>query len=232
MHIDILTHNDNYIYLLTDQSQAAVIDPSDADTVLCALENNDATLQQILITHNHPDHTAGCRKLKKRTGIDARKPQTDSIMVLDRKVCVLETPGHTTGSVCYYFPEDGIVFTGDTLFVAGCGRVFTGDYLKMWQSILQLRDLPPGTKVYCGHNYTRENLEFALNMEPENHNAAAALEEAGQSGAISVPSSISRENKINPFMRSDNKDLKSALNMSEAPALEVFTFLRKQKDAW
>lgn len=235
MQIETLTYNDNYIYLLTDQSQAVVIDPSDANTVLSALENRNATLQRILITHNHADHTAGCRKLKKETGINAEKPEAESIVALNRKVCVLETPGHTSGDVCYHFPKEKAVFTGDTMFVAGCGRVFTGDYEAMWQSMLKLRDLPPETSVYCGHNYTRENLEFALSLEPENQdvaNALAGTRQLNNSGKITVPSSVGREAKINLFLRADNEDLKSTLNMTELPALEVFTRLRKQKDAW
>ncbi|MFW5893945.1 MAG: hydroxyacylglutathione hydrolase [Verrucomicrobiota bacterium] len=232
MLIDTITYGDNYIYLLTVGSRSAVIDPSDADVVLNTLKSKGTDLTQILVTHNHMDHTAGCRKLRKLTGIEAEKPKSDSISVLDKTVKVIPTPGHTTGSVCYYFPEKETVFTGDTLFIAGCGRVFTGDYAGMWQSLLKLRALPPETQVYCGHNYTRDNLKFALTVEPANHDAAAALEETGRSGAITVPSSISRENKINPFLRADNETLKSVLNMTEAPALEVFTLLRKQKDAW
>lgn len=234
MQIDIIPCGDNCIYLLTDQSRAAVVDPTNARLVLNALKSNNVSLERMLVTHGHQDHTGGCAEIEKATGIRMEKPREATATILDREVRIIPTPGHTQEDVCYFFPGEKIAFTGDTLFKAGCGRVFTGDYARMWNSLLKLRDLPPDTQIYCGHDYARENLEFALGIEPENREVLNELDTVNNlraTGSVCVPSTMEKERKTNPFLRADTEDIQSALARPGISPLESFTLLRKRKDA-
>jgi hydroxyacylglutathione hydrolase len=241
---------DNLIYLHRyNQSDALVVDPGDAAPVLGAMKKHDLSLGAILITHHHWDHTGGAAELKQRTGCTVigpngrRMPAIDEIVEDGRivtlgneRIEVLATPGHTRTSVCYYVqPADknhgGILFTGDTLFVGGCGRLLECDAQTLWESLQRLARVPDDTLVYCGHDYTLENYEFASSVEPGNLLVRQRLDELKRGGPT-VPSTMSQEITTNPFLRADRPELKAALDMAQAREVEVFAELRSRKDVF
>lgn len=208
---------DNYIWLLQDSSQrfAAVVDPGDAKPVLSYLKDFDLELSFILLTHNHPDHTGGVHELLAAFpnvmiyGVQDDRltfpvNNADTFSVFEYHFSTLQTPGHTRSHICFYEPNLGLLFCGDTLFSAGCGRVFDGTIEQLYQSIEQLKALPDTTQVYCGHEYTQQNLKFALRVEPDNVVAKYHLDYlSSQNHRCSLPSTIEFEKKINPFFRLD-----------------------------
>lgn len=206
---------DNYIWLLTRGDCAFVVDPGDAGPVLDRLDADGLTLEGILITHHHADHQGGVAELKKRFQLEVFAPEAESItgcthalrggesiVVLGQSVAVMAVPGHTLGHLAYYAP--GRLFCGDTLFGAGCGRLFEGTPAQMAASLENIAALPDNTLIYCAHEYTEMNLRFALAVEPENPalrqraNKVAALRAAG---VPSVPSTLAEEKATNPFLR-------------------------------
>jgi hydroxyacylglutathione hydrolase len=146
---------------------------------------------------------------------------------------VLETPGHTAGHISYWFKSEQLAFVGDTLFSIGCGRLLEGSADVMWQSLLKLRNLPPETQIYCGHEYTASNVRFALTIEPNN---AALRARAGEvvelcgAGRPTIPSTIAAEKLANPFLRADAPEVAAAVNLPDAPAVQVFAAVRARKD--
>ncbi len=242
---------DNFIYLCVyEQSNALAMYQSEAAVVFRELRIQDAELTHILVTHHHMDHTGGIAKLKKATGCNVlgcdkrRIPQIDQLLhdgdcltFGTNTVRVIATPGHTHTSVCYYHPSTGpddepMLWTGDTLFVSGCGRILECDARTMRYSLLKLAGLPEETLVWPGHNYTIENYEFTLTVEPDNETAIEQLEllKDLDNPAKPVPSTIGREKMTNPFLRADNKRIRKTLNLPDAPAVDVFAELRKMKD--
>jgi hydroxyacylglutathione hydrolase len=252
--ITIPAFSDNYIYLYRyDQDKAFAVDPADSAAVLAALAENGLSLTMILSTHSHYDHVGGNLELKKATGCqvigaDARRiPGIDRVVadgdIISAGSCqihIIATPGHTDKDVCYYLPAQadnphGAVFTGDTLFVAGCGRRFGTDALTMYNSLNKLAALPADTRVYCGHDYTIEDYEFALTVEPSNNTAKKLLQKANQASAAgtpTVPSTIEQEKLTNPFLRTDSAEIRKSLNMTKSPPHEVFAQLRRKKDTF
>ena len=252
--ITIPALGDNFIYLYRyNQSDSLAVDPCDSSSVLRAINEHGLNLKTILITHHHWDHVAGTMELKQKTGCkvigaDKRRiPGIDSIVadgqilpVGDSKVRVIATPGHTRTSVCYYIEpsagnKNGILWTGDTLFVGGCGRLLECDAQSMWESLQRLASLPDDTLVYCGHDYTLENYEFAFGIEPGNQDVKERLDQVRQAqrqGEPTVPSSILLERSTNCFLRAGTPELKTALGMPQAPAVEVFAELRRRKDVF
>ena len=252
--ITIPAFGDNFIYLYRyDQNRALVVDPCDGSSVLRAIEEHGLDLTTILITHHHWDHTAGVADLKKQTGCEVIGADERRIPALDHlvhdeeilpagssEIHIIATPGHTKTSVCYYMPPspnstDGILWTGDTLFVAGCGRLFECNAQTMKDSLHKLTSLPDQTLVYPGHDYTVEDYECALTIEPDNQLVKDCLRKATDSqeaGGYTVPSTISQEKMTNPFLRADNHELKAAMNMADAPAVDVFAELRRRKDVF
>ncbi len=245
--IPLLT--DNYGYLLIDHrtGQTAVVDPSEADPILRVLERRHLKLNYILNTHHHHDHVGGNLELKKATGCEiicshldkSRVPgadlgvgEGDEVMIGSSKATVMEIPGHTVGHIAFYFPEYQAVFSGDTLFSLGCGRLFEGTPAQMWNSLRRLADLPPETRVYCGHEYTEANGRFALSIDP--HNTALLdychhVTERRQDNLFTVPSTVDTEAKSNPFLRAPL--LAKAMNLPDTtqPA-EAFATMRAMKD--
>lgn len=243
---------DNYIYLCQyDPGCAFAVDPCESPAILDTLQGRRLELTLILATHHHWDHVAAVAELKRRTGCEvvgcdrARIPDIDIVVgdgqiieVGDDKVQVIATPGHTRTSSCYYMlpsgdTRPGILWTGDTLFVAGCGRLLECDAPTMWDSLLKLASLPNDTLVYCGHDYTVEDLEFAMSIEPDNQAVRQRLRQVirmQEAGKPSVPSTIAQEKMTNPFLRSDTPEVKKALKMSNARAVDVFAELRRRKD--
>jgi len=236
--IIISAFGDNFIYLYRcGQNEALAVDPTDGASVLRAVKTHGLSLSMILATHHHWDHTGGIAELKKKTGcrvvggdskripaIDQVVEDGDILTAGDADIQVIATPGHTRTSVCYYMPahhndDNGILFTGDTLFVGGCGRLFECDAQTMRDSLMKLAALPETTLVYPGHDYTEENYEFALTVEPENEAVKERLRCIRQTlnqGGQTVPSRIFQEQQTNLFLRADS--------------VEAFAQLRRRKD--
>ena len=245
---------DNYAYLLICQksNNAAILDPSEAAPVLRRVEEEKVTLVAILNTHHHRDHTGGNAELLSGRALEvyghksdqARIPgltrgldEGDEVRVGELVGRVLFIPGHTTGHVAYLFGNN--LFCGDTLFTAGCGRLFEGTADQMHASLTKLTALPDETKVYCGHEYTESNLRFAMTLEPKNHKLISRFERVQalrSRGAPTVPSTLEEEKQTNPFLRWDSKEIQANMKMS-APDLRmdpvsVFAQMRKLKDAF
>ncbi len=210
---------DNYAWLLRESATgaAAIVDPADPAAALAAAGGGQLTT--ILLTHHHADHTAGTDEVRDRTGahvvgasadahrlprLDTAVAEGDIIAFGNTTARVIETPGHTRGHIAFFFPEDALLFCGDTLFSLGCGRLLEGTAAEMFASLAKLAALPPETRVFCGHEYTAGNARFALTVEP--HNAAlqaraAEVTRLRAAGTPTVPSTLAQELAANPFMR-------------------------------
>ena len=243
---------DNYVYLLREPESGlvAAVDPSQAKPVFDALAARNWRLTHILNSHHHWDHTDGNLELKEKTGATVVGPKADEARIPGIDVAlkegetftfgnetaqIFDIPGHTRGHIAFYFPESKALFSGDTLFSLGCGRLFEGTPGQMWASLSKLKRLPPDTRVYCGHEYTAKNARFALTLEPDN----AALNERWKEvhvlrgeGRPTVPALLGQEVAANPFLRADAPELKRALNMETADPVEVFAEVRRRKDAF
>ncbi len=250
--ITVLTCGDNYVYLCRyAEREAFVVDPSEAGLISRALAAQNLRLTTVLVTHHHGDHTGGLGALKKRTGCEVIGSDRSRIAGCDRcvdegdivtfgglRVTVLATPGHTPTSVCYYVASPasgrpGAVWTGDTLFVGGCGRPMECDPAVLWGSLAKLAALPDETLVYCGHNYTAESYEFALTIEPNNQavrQRLAELKRAEAEGRPTVPSTMAQEKATNIFLRGNDPAVQKALGMSGAAPGRVFAELRRRKN--
>jgi hydroxyacylglutathione hydrolase len=250
--ITIPALGDNYIYLYRyENSKSLVIDPGDYSSVLKTLKKHHLTLTTILTTHHHWDHIGGISELKKKTGCKVAASDKQRIPGIDhfvedeqiltfgnKQIQVITTPGHTRTSVCYYLQpsienDGGIVWTGDTLFIGGCGRLLECHAQTMWDSLQKLAALPDRTYLYCGHDYTLENYEFAQMIEPDNQAVKIRLDEIRQiqqHGKPTVPSTISQEKATNIFLRANTPEVKAALKMPQAADVEVFAELRRRKD--
>ena len=227
---------DNYSYLIINEKNntACVIDPSEADPIIEYLENNKIKLKFILNTHHHYDHVGGNKRLKEKYGASIigyredkhRIPEID-MLVDDQETWIYENfeakiiyiPGHTLGHICFYFYKEESVFTGDTLFSLGCGRIFEGSYSQMFDSLMKLKELPKSTKVFCGHEYTLQNSKFCIIHDGNNKNLKAKLNNLKiklKAGLSTIPSTIKDELECNIFLRSNN--------------VETFSKLRDLKD--
>ena len=239
--ITIPALGDNYIYLcFYRQNNAFVVDPGESRTVLKTLEERGLSLTDVLVTHGHFDHTSGIESLKKKTDCNVIATNKPGILyIANMNVQVIATPGHTRDSVCYYVQpsqnHNGVLFTGDTLFIGGCGRPIECDASTMWDSLQKLAALPKDTLVYPGHDYTEENYEFALTIEPGNklvNKSLQAIKEWQRLGKPTVPSNIGRERATNVFLRADDPEIKSTLGMPTATPAEVFAELRLRKNTF
>lgn len=214
---------DNYAYLLqSEDGVTAVIDPGEAEPISKHLESHGLNLDFILNTHHHGDHTAGNAALKDKYGSKIFGPEherskipaqdfglseKDSFFLGKERMQVLETPGHTAGSICFYFPESGILFTGDTLFLMGCGRLFEGTPEQMFHSLHKILALPDETLIYCGHEYTLEATDFCLSIEPDNaalKKRQAEVRILDQQKKPTVPATLRIEKETNVFLRAKN----------------------------
>ena len=252
MNIEIIKClNDNYSYLIFEEgtNTVSIIDPAEfmpCDKVIQKYKK----LDYILNTHHHADHVDGNIELKKKynskimgfeddkdriPGIDIllKNNQNQKIGNLDFKTIFI--PGHTKGHVAFYFKNEKIVFTGDTLFSLGCGRVFEGTNLDMFNSLNKLKILPPETKVYCGHEYTKSNLNFCLKYDLNNSllkKKSIEINSKIKNGLPTIPTTIGEELKTNIFLRYDNNDIKQVLNLKDSSHEEVFSKLRDLKDVF
>jgi hydroxyacylglutathione hydrolase len=244
--------DDNYIWLIgcKDNPHVAIVDPGDEEPVIDYIEREGFKPEAILITHHHGDHTGGVRELVERYDIPVYGPANERIPAItnplsegdtvtltdcDLRFEVLDTPGHTSGHICYV--GHNALFCGDTLFAGGCGRIFEGTAEQMYQSLEKIRALPDETVVYCAHEYTIANLTFALVAEPDNPDTQQRMEQVRAlraDGKDTVPSSMAEEKKTNPFLRSHVPSLARAAegfagHSLERPA-EVFATVRYWKD--
>ena len=251
MNIEIIAClSDNYSYLLHEESSntVGIVDPSEFTACEKIIDKKHKKLDYILNTHHHYDHVGGNKELKKKynstvLGFENDKnriPGIDKVLKdnQDFKIGLLNfntifIPGHTRGHVAFYFKKEKILFTGDTLFSLGCGRVFEGTYEQMFQSLKKLKSLPDDTKVYCGHEYTYKNLEFCLTFNPNNNflkKKKSEIELSLKNKKPTIPSTIGDEIRANIFFRFNDPDVKKAINLENSSDIEVFTKLRDLKD--
>lgn len=251
LQIELLpAFGDNYIFLLHDQDsgKTAVVDPGDAQVVIDALESRGWQLDTILVTHHHPDHIGGNSTLIKKyacqvvgfagdrervTGITQTVSEGDSFPLGSSMAQVIEVPGHTTGHIAYWFQADQALFCGDTLFAMGCGRLFEGTAQQMWRSLEKLANLPGETRVYCAHEYTQANGQFALKVEPNNRALQQRMKivgESRQNNQPTIPSTIALELETNPFLRPQSPEIRDHLKMGESENWQVFAQVRQLKD--
>lgn len=247
--------SDNYIWVLSDETtrRCAVVDPGEAAPVERWLDDRPGwVLDSILVTHHHHDHTGGVLALKQRTGAKVAGPADEAIPGLDRPLLdgdhvevlglslkVLRVPGHTAGHIAFAHQEAAqpFVFSGDTLFAGGCGRLFEGTPEQMHRSLLKLAALADDTQVYCAHEYTLSNLRFAQAVEPGNKAVAERLAQVSakrERHEVTVPSSLALEKATNPFLRVSETSIKEKLQQREGTELTseaaVFKALRAWKD--
>ena len=245
---------DNYIWMLHDGTQAVVVDPGDATPVLQALQTQGLQLAGILVTHHHPDHVGGIDALRPHlqgpvwgpARENIPQPCTpmndgDVISVLGHRFQVIDVPGHTAGHIAYFqldADEAPLLFCGDTLFSAGCGRLFEGTPAQMQHSLSRLAALPGSTRVCCTHEYTLSNLKFAAAVEPGNPERAqyhARCESLRAQGLPTLPSSIALERLVNPFLRCDAPEVVAAARAQGAAnddKVSVLTALREWKNRY
>ncbi|HJN77668.1 MAG TPA: hydroxyacylglutathione hydrolase [Myxococcota bacterium] len=241
---------DNYVWLIRSGEAVGVVDPPLREPVLDALAERGWSLDWIITTHHHWDHTGANLALKEATGcrvvgsghdrdripgIDVELRDADRWSFGDDEAEVLFVPGHTRGHVAYYFAAAGRLFCGDTLFLGGCGRLFEGTPGQMWTSLSRIRDLPGDTWVHCAHEYTASNLRFALTIEPENASLVARAEEVRrlrEVGEPTVPDRLARELETNPFVRADHPDVAAAVGLSPSQPAEVLGAVRALKDSF
>ena len=240
--------SDNYSYVCSDESKNAfVIDPSEFSPINNYLKKNELNLEYILNTHHHFDHVGGNIELKETYKAQVVGNIKDKNRIPEIDVClkeedvwkfhnyeaiIIDTPGHTIGHIAFYFKSEKVLFTGDTLFSLGCGRLFEGTAEMMWNSINKLRSLPDDTMIYCGHEYTESNAKF-LNSIYNNElivEKMNQLKEIRKSNIPSVPTTLSEEKKLNIFLQADNQEIKKILNMPTSSSKEVFKKLRSLKD--
>ena len=251
MKVEIISClKDNYSYAIIDEknNKTCVIDPSESKPIINFLEKNNLKLNYILNTHHHYDHVGGNSELKKKYSAKVlgfeedfkRIPEID-IKLKDGEIWkednfeakIIHIPGHTLGHICFYFYNDNNLFTGDTLFSLGCGRIFEGTYLQMFSSLEKIKKLPPKTKIYCGHEYTLQNSKFCIQYDRKNKNLIKKIDEIKEklnNNKPTLPSTLESELKNNIFLRSDKENIKTNLNIKNSSALITFSKLRDLKD--
>ncbi len=246
----IKCRTDNYSYLIKDKKTnlVGVIDPSEFETVDIEINKNYKKLDFILNTHHHFDHIGGNQELKKKynSKIVASKIDESRIPSIDIKVNerdnfefgktnfkVILIPGHTKGHIAFYSQLEKVVFTGDTLFSLGCGKIFEGTHKQMFESLNKIKNLPLDTKIYCGHEYTKKNLEFCMKYEINNKFLLKKLnwiKSQLNKKEPTIPTSLEEELKTNIFLRCNEPSLKNALGMNGSSDEEIFKKLRDLKD--
>jgi hydroxyacylglutathione hydrolase len=252
--LHVCAFEDNYIWLIRGRSpeRVAIVDPGDAEPVLAAIEKHDLEPTVILCTHHHGDHVGGVEDILKHYSVPVYGPARERIPAVNYRLSegdrvnlpelglefdVLDVPGHTAGHIAYY--GAGMLFCGDTLFSAGCGRLFEGTAAQMHASLAKLAALPETTAMYCAHEYTQANLRFALAVEPDNPDTLAYLERVRARRAEnlpSLPSTLALERRVNPFLRTGQDGVHRAAEKHSGHALnsdvDVFAAVRRWKDGF
>lgn len=245
---------DNYIWAVhaNDSNHILVVDPGDANPVIDYVEAHNLTLTTILITHHHNDHIGGVKKLKEKyncqvyaakneqfsfSDYELENEQEISIFNSQLNFEIIHLPGHTLKHIAYYDSGNEILFCGDTLFRAGCGRMFEGTPEQFYSSLQKLAKLPKNTKVYCTHEYTLSNLAFAKFIEPDNQQIHKLLEKCNQlrkTDKATLPSTIDSELETNPFLRCHIKEVETRINQlskkNYKQSHEIFASMRRLKD--
>ena len=252
LNIDIVPClDDNYSFVIHDTktNTVAVVDPSEFEPVNNFIEKKFKKIDYILNTHHHFDHTGGNLDLKKKykskiigskkdekriPGLDIKLSDNENFKLGNIDFKIFFVPGHTSGHICFYSKNEKVIFTGDTLFSLGCGRVFEGTHLEMLRSLNLIKKLPTNTKIYCGHEYTQKNLDFCIKYETNNK-----LEEKKKwitsrlhQKQPTIPVTVKEELDTNIFLRCNNSRVKKSLHMENATDLEVFKKLRDLKDVF
>ena len=242
--------SDNYAYLLTDSAtgKTAIVDPSEDQPVISLLAQRGLKLSFILNTHHHADHSGGNLGIKQATGakvvgsaadahrlpgLDIGLGDGESWSLGDSEARIILIPGHTSGHIAFWFRADDALFSGDTLFACGCGRMFEGNPKQMWGSLSRLRALPAATRVFCGHEYTQANARFAKSVDPKNPalaRYAARVDQLRAEGKPTTGSTLGDEIEANPFLRADDPAMAEAMGMAGADPSDVFAAIRKAKD--
>ena len=244
--------SDNYVYLLHEPKAGVtgVVDPAVAEPVQTVLAEKGWSLDWILSTHHHADHTGGNLELKAATGcriagpgkdaaripgIDLKLVEGDSFELGEARAEIFETPGHTSGHITYWFAGAKALFCADTLFSLGCGRLFEGTPAEMWTSLSKFAGLPDEALVYCGHEYTQSNATFALSVDPDNRALrarAAEIDAQRAEGKPTIPTTLGQERATNPFLRPDDPQIRKQLGMEQASDADVFAEIRRRKDSF
>jgi len=251
MHINLIPClTDNYAYIINDNvsKTVGVVDPSEALPVIAFLKKQNLKLNYILNTHHHYDHIGGNTELKKLynakvvgfVGDKHRIPGIDITLKDNVKwtfgkssVKILHIPGHTLGHICFFFENEKIAFTGDTLFSLGCGRIFEGDHKQLLTSLNKIKKLPKNTKIYSGHEYSYRNAEFCMKYDNGNIDLKKKFEKIKQlrsNNLPTLPTDLEDELKSNIFLKCDQNDLKTKLNMKNQDDYKVFRKIRDLKD--
>lgn len=255
IHVETIPYSrDNFAYLLAcpESGELAVVDPGDFSAVKRVLESTPGELKAVFCTHHHGDHVAGLGQLldafpdlrvyghrldqQRIQGLTDLLEDGDRVHLGHHTGHVIHTPGHTRGSICYFF--DGHAFTGDTLFAAGCGRLFEGDATTMSRGLTTLtRALETGTHIHFGHEYTRQNLQFALTVEPENPHITQRLNRVqndSNPGSWTTPTTLEMESTTNPFLRCDAPAIIRTAKKEDPTCTgeeaDVFRVIRSMKD--
>ncbi len=246
----IKAFTDNYIWLVSTNEGSIVIDPGESKNIQKLIDNKTIDLKGILITHHHYDHTNGLSELVKKNelevygpvnnidGINHRLNDKDKISIIGIDFDVMSIPGHTLDHIGFYSANanNPILFCGDTLFAGGCGKIFEGTYEQMFHALKKITKLPTNTNIYCGHEYTLSNLKFALEADDTNKELIEEfkkVENKINSNIPSLPTTLDKELKVNPFLRCDNINIQNKIIEKFKVSnneLEVFTALRKWKD--
>jgi hydroxyacylglutathione hydrolase len=248
IQLPVLT--DNYIYLLHEpvSKQTAVVDPAVAEPVLAVLKRKDWSLNYIFNTHHHSDHVGGNLVLKQQThckiiasgydqnripGIDICVDHGDHIQLGEETFEIIATPGHTNGHIVYYSVQNKALFCGDTLFSMGCGRLFEGSAEQLWHSLQLIKALPESTRIYCAHEYTKANGNFALTLEADNPALQSRVADVAQlrsTNQPTIPSTLSQELATNPFLREHCEQIQRSVGMHNKALPDVFAKIRQLKD--
>jgi hydroxyacylglutathione hydrolase len=247
-----MCRTDNFGVLVHDgaNGRTALIDAPEEAPILAAVNRTGWTPDLILTTHHHTDHVEANLALKQRFGLRIIGPEAEAAKIpgIDEtvedgsvltfgthQVHVIETPGHTAGHVCFYFPAAKVAFTADTLFALGCGRLFEKPASTMFASLQKLAALPADTTIYCGHEYTQANARFALSVDPANQalkDRAKRIDRLRAGGKPTLPTTLAEELATNPFLRCSDAAIRRNLGMENASDEEVFAELRRRKDSF
>ncbi len=243
---------DNYAYIINDKKTktVGVVDPSEAKPIISFLEKENLKLNYVLNTHHHFDHIGGNVELKKKynakvvgfigdkhriPGIDITLKDNEKWNFGNSTVKILHIPGHTLGHICFFFEKEKIAFTGDTLFSLGCGKIFEGDHKQMLISLGKIKKLPKDTRIFCGHEYTLKNAQFCVKYDSDNLDLIKffkKIKDLRSNSLPTVPSKLEDELKSNIFLRCDQNDLKTKLNMLNHDDFKVFKKVRDLKDSF